>query len=103
MKGEETPERTTVSQNEEFRRRFWPESSQRPGSPQSPLERFEMLGQVQQLMLELDRRLRCASDLFGDNVSALGMALARLEALEAGFSELLASEAQDQGEFSDDY
>ncbi len=44
------------------------------------------------LMHEVDLRLRLATDLFGECVSALGMALARLEALEAGFSERLTLE-----------
>ncbi len=44
------------------------------------------------LMREVDLRLRLATDLFGACVSEFGMALARLEALEAGFSERLTLE-----------
>ncbi len=44
------------------------------------------------LMREVDLRLRLATDLFGESVSEFAMALARLEALEAGFSERLTFE-----------
>ncbi len=102
MSVEETPEKTTVSLDEVYRQPFLPEFSPPSGSPQSQPELCSELAPVRALMRELDQRLRIASDLFGDNVSALGMALARLEALEAGFSELLALEPQDLGDFSDD-
>ncbi len=99
----ESEKEMTVSQEGLSQRLSLPASS----PADSRLERREgvcfELDQVRQLMLGLGQQLQSASDLFGDNVSGLGMALARLEALEAGFSELLASEAQDQGEFSDDY
>ncbi len=57
------------------------------GEP-SPADRSELGLQMQ----ELSELLRSVSGLYADNVSELGMALARLVALEAGFSELLRSE-----------
>ncbi len=63
-----------------------------PGWPEPGLWQPPELADLELLMQELDHRLRLSLELFGDNVSGLGMALARLEALEAGFFELLRSE-----------
>ncbi len=83
---------------------LWQLPSQRLSEGGSSRDRCEQCAQreglVESQMQGLNRHLSTVLDLFGKSVSEFGMALARLEALEAGFSELLRSEVP-SGSFDD--
>ena len=61
---------------------------QLPGGSLSALEAQQEYSRGVNLMRELSRQSESASDLFGDVASEFASALARCEALAAGFSEL---------------